>query len=110
MPPHLHLAGRGRVRQSAYLSQRSTSTPTCMATAKTSPATTQALLITGETYMSRRDLKRLGGKWYPNREGWIVPLAQCEAAEQLANGHNFIVEIIDVEAGDLEHPTGERLR
>jgi len=73
-------------------------------------STVQGLLITGDTYTSRRDLKALGGKWYPDREGWVVPLTQCEAAEKLAGGKNFIVEIIDVEAEALERPTGERLR
>ena len=76
----------------------------------TSSATTQALLITGNTFTSRRDLKALGGKWYPESEGWIIPLKQCEAAEKLAGGKNFIVEIIDVPAVALERPKGDRLR
>ena len=71
--------------------------------------TTQALLITGDTYMSRRDLKRIGGKWNGQFHGWLIPLAQAEAAEKLAGDRNFIVAIIDVEAESLETPTGERL-
>lgn len=68
------------------------------------------ILITGDTYTSRRDLKALGGKWYPDESGWIIPHSRAEAAEKLAVDRNFIAAIIEVEDMALERPTGERLR
>lgn len=70
----------------------------------------QAILITGETYTSRRDLKALGGKWFPDRSGWIVPIDRRDAAAKIASERGFATEEIEVEAVALEHPTGERLR
>jgi hypothetical protein len=69
-----------------------------------------AILITGDTFTSRRDLKALGGKWYPPETGWIIPFAKAEEAEKLASGRNFIASIIEVEPEALERPRGERLR
>ena len=68
------------------------------------------LLITGDTYLSRRDIKAIGGKSFPEQTGWIIPLKEAEGAEKLAAGKNFIVAIIEVEPEALETPTGERLR
>lgn len=69
-----------------------------------------AFLITGNTYTSRREIKALGGKWYPDRTGWIVPTANAEPAKALALARGFEIEEIQVEPQALEHPTGERLR
>lgn len=69
-----------------------------------------AILITGNTYTSRRELKALGGKWYPDETGWIIPVAQREAAEKIALDRGFTAEDIEVEDIALERPTGERLR
>jgi hypothetical protein len=69
-----------------------------------------AILITGNTHTSRHDLKALGGKWYPDQTGWIVPITQKDAAETIAADHGFQTTIIDVDDLALERPTGERLR
>jgi uncharacterized protein DUF3560 len=69
-----------------------------------------AILITGNTYTSRRELKALGGKWYPDQTGWIIPVAQKVAAEKIASERGFTTAQIEVEDIALEHPTGERLR
>jgi hypothetical protein len=71
---------------------------------------TTVILITGDTYTSRRDLKALDGKWYPDQTGWIIPIAHQAAAEQIAAQRGFSTEIIEVEDIALERPTGERLR
>lgn len=71
---------------------------------------TTVILITGNTFTSRRELKALGGKWYPDQTGWIVPVTQQSAAEKIAVERGFSTGIIEIEDMPLERPTGERLR
>lgn len=68
----------------------------------------KALLITGNTYPARRAIKALGGKWNPERSGWLAPVS--DQARKLAEDRGFSVEEVDVDPILLETPTGERLR
>lgn len=67
-----------------------------------------ALLITGDTYTSRREIKALGGKWNPEEGGWLVPVS--DSARQLAETKGFVVSEVEIDPVLLERPTGERLR
>ena len=43
----------------------------------------KTLLITGETYIIRRQIRALGGRWNGDHKGWIVPFEKREQAEAL---------------------------
>jgi len=43
---------------------------------------TKEVLITGDTYRVRHEIKALGGQWNARRKGWLLPQDQWEAAEQ----------------------------
>ena len=43
-------------------------------------------LITGNTYPVRQEIKALGGKWNPPRQGWEVPDDNAEQARALVAG------------------------
>jgi hypothetical protein len=40
------------------------------------------VLVQGNTYPVRAELKALGGKWNPRKKGWLLPCDMWEAAEQ----------------------------
>jgi hypothetical protein len=60
------------------------------------------ILVTGKTYMSRRDIKALGGKWNKDEEGWVVPSGKRDQIEKLAKERGF--EIDDYEVAEGEDP------
>lgn len=68
----------------------------------------KALLIIGDTYTSRREIKALGGKWNPDEGGWLAPVS--DAMRELAKSRGWTVKETEVDQILLEHPTGERLR
>lgn len=43
----------------------------------------EMVLITGNTYPVREQLKALGGRWDSARYGWLVPAAQAERAREI---------------------------
>ena len=43
----------------------------------------KTLLITGETYKIRREIRALGGRWNGEHKGWIVPFEKRQEAEAL---------------------------
>jgi hypothetical protein len=45
-----------------------------------------ATLITGNTFPVKDQIKALGGKWDPDRKGWVVPDDKAEAARKLVGG------------------------
>jgi hypothetical protein len=53
-------------------------------------------LITGNTYPVKDQLKAMGGKWDPNKKGWLVPDDKAEAARKLVGGPG---------SGTVYHPT-----
>lgn len=51
---------------------------------KVKPAET--VLITGNTYLVKDQLRALGGKWNPASRGWRVPADKAEQAKALVAG------------------------
>lgn len=51
-----------------------------------STATESAVLITGNTYPVREQLKALGGQWDAGAKGWRVPAARVTEARALVAG------------------------
>lgn len=44
------------------------------------------MLITGNTYPVKEQLKALGGRWNANAKGWDVPEMNADAARKLVSG------------------------
>ncbi len=47
---------------------------------------TESVLITGNTYHVRAELKALGGRWDAKRKGWLVPADKAERAQLFVDG------------------------
>ena len=45
----------------------------------------KTVLITGNTYPVKDQLRELGGKWNPSAKGWYVPAKRAQEAQQLVN-------------------------
>ena len=43
------------------------------------------VLITGNTYPVKDQIKALGGKWDPDQKGWLVPSEKADQAQALVN-------------------------
>lgn len=52
----------------------------------TTATATKTLLVTGNTYPVKDQIKALGGRWDAAAKGWRVPVAQYERAMGLVNG------------------------
>jgi len=46
----------------------------------------ETVLITGNTYPVKDEIKKLGGRWDAEARGWQVPAAEAEAARDLVRG------------------------
>lgn len=46
-------------------------------------ATEERVVITGNTYPVKEQLKELGGRWDPDLKGWSVPKASADYAYEL---------------------------
>lgn len=68
-----------------------------------------AICLSGNTYPYRKELKLLAGKWSKDHSGWLIPIKNEKQARALVISHSLYYEYVDVEAEDLETPTGERL-
>jgi hypothetical protein len=44
---------------------------------------TNTLVITGDTFSSRQELKAMGGRWVPHLKAWLLPEDQRYAVAQL---------------------------
>jgi hypothetical protein len=44
------------------------------------------VLITGNTYPVKEQIKALGGRWNKTAQGWDVPTEQADAARALVSG------------------------
>jgi hypothetical protein len=54
----------------------------------------RTFIITGDTWSSREDLKRLGGRWVPHLNAWLLPEHQAEPVRQLAEVIGFDVRLV----------------
>lgn len=48
--------------------------------------TTQTVLVTGNTYPVKDQIKALGGRWDAAAKGWRVPADRAAEAQRLAGG------------------------
>jgi hypothetical protein len=67
-----------------------------------------ALLVTGDTYPLRRELRGLGGKWNKELGGWVVPADKQQAIDALGEGRKLSSQPVDVKGSalqDLDHDT-----
>lgn len=69
-----------------------------------------ALLITGNTYPFRRELRAAGCLWNRGRGGYLCAAAGGAAAAALAADHGLLVEEIDADPAELAPLEGEALR
>lgn len=51
-----------------------------------STATNNSVLITGNTYPVKDQIKALGGRWNSDAKGWMVPADKADAARSLVSG------------------------
>ena len=56
----------------------------------------KTLLITGQTYLLRRNIKALGGRWNKDEMGWICPIENREAINSLSSD----IKIEEVDSPD----------
>jgi hypothetical protein len=71
----------------------------------------QTIIVTGDTYVHRRELRRLGALWNSEAKGYIAPLAVIDAVRAYASTHAGL-DVAEFEASeaDVTPATGERLR
>ncbi|TWA89563.1 DUF3560 domain-containing protein [Bradyrhizobium stylosanthis] len=71
----------------------------------------RTIIITGNTYAHRRELRRLGALWNTDAKGYVAPSAHVDAIRAYANSHDGL-DVADFEATDQDvtPATGERLR
>ncbi len=79
-----------RLRQQGILDRRATE----------AAQDVSAIIVKGETYALRRELRALAGKWNPELGGWIVPANKQAQAEAL--GAKLTVEAVDVKGSALQ--------
>jgi len=74
-----------------------------------------SILIKGQTFMYRREIKALNGKWNPELNGWIVPAGEGPKVDQIAarakaNGDDWTLSYVEVPAETYRRLEGEELR
>lgn len=73
--------------------------------------TTQTIIITGETYVNRRELRRLGALWNQDAKGYVAPPQHRDAIEKFAaSTEGLTVAPFKATDEDVTAATGERLR
>ena len=55
---------------------------------------TNTLVITGDTFGSREELKAMGGRWVPHLKAWLVPEDQRYAVASLQATIGFSVSLV----------------
>jgi hypothetical protein len=70
----------------------------------------KVILITGNTFLLRREIKHLGGFWYGNKKGWLVPIERTKEAVDLAYDKGFYTEELDVDFNPFRKMTMEEIR
>lgn len=73
-----------KAQELAQLSPAAAATAPAAASAPSAPLT-GVVLITGNTFMVREDLKALGGRWIPEKKSWEVPAKNAAAARALVD-------------------------
>jgi preprotein translocase subunit YajC len=68
------------------------------------------ILITGQTYPLRRELRGLGGIWNHDRKGYIAQAHAVEALREFAAAHSLSVDDCEVSNEDAAPATGDQLR
>ena len=63
----------------------------------------------GDTYLHRREIKRLGGKWSYEKEGWLLPNDKIKEVGDYAYLKGFYIEELDVD-NDPFNPTIDEIR
>jgi hypothetical protein len=54
--------------------------------ATSAPQDVLTVLVTGNTFPVKDQLKALGGRWDPTAKGWRVPIAKAEIAQIIVGG------------------------
>ena len=57
---------------------------------------TNTLVITGDTFSSRQELKAMGGRWVPHLKAWLLPEDQRYAVAQLQAIIGFSVSLASI--------------
>jgi hypothetical protein len=57
----------------------------------------KVILMRGETYLHRREIRSLGGKWSYEKEGWLLPNDKIKEISDLAYNKGFYIEEIEVD-------------
>lgn len=71
----------------------------------------ETIIVTGDTYVHRRELRRLGALWNSEAKGYIAPLDKVAALQQYAASHEGLdVSPFEATQDDVTPATGERLR
>lgn len=72
--------------------------------------TVQTIIISGNTYPHRREMRGLGAIWNHDAKGYVAPVARIDAIRAYAESHGL--NVAEYEASDEETTpaTGDRLR
>ena len=66
--------------------------------------------MTGKTYLLRREIKSLGGKWNKEKEGWLIPANKLSEAQELEKNNQVEVVTIEIDFDPFKPMTTEELR
>ncbi len=58
----------------------------------------KVILLLGDTYLHRREIKSLGGKWNYEKEGWLLPNDKIKEVSDFAYIKGFYIEELEVDS------------
>jgi len=72
----------------------------------------KVILISGQTYLYRREIKSLGGFWNKEFNGWLVPYSEKDNEKlfNLVNQHSFELSEIEIDFDPFKPMTIDELR
>jgi superfamily II DNA or RNA helicase len=60
------------------------------------------IFLSGKTYDIKEKIKAIGGRWQPDRSGWLVPSVNAEKARQFADRYNLNIKEQEVPKKETE--------
>lgn len=70
----------------------------------------KTILLRGNTFAKRREIRRLGGVWNKDFKGWLVPLVKTDKISDLAYSNGYYIEETEVDFDPFKPMTIDELR
>lgn len=70
----------------------------------------KTILLRGNTFTKRREIRRLGGVWNKDLKGWLVPLKMTVEIRELAYSNGYYIEETEVDFDPFKPMTVDEIR